>query len=71
VFHQGGVICCAFFQRFLELGDVELGLKDVSVDRRECVMNETPIMLRWDGVCGQQMCVEVEFRCDLVRSSHY
>ena len=39
------MIYCAFFQRFLELGNVEFGLKDVFVDRRECVMNNVPVML--------------------------
>jgi len=67
---QRRVICFAFLQSLLELGDVELALRDVLVDRREHVINDVPVMWRGDGICGK-MCVEIELRRDLVGSSHY
>jgi hypothetical protein len=43
------------------MGNINLGLRDVLVEGRECVVNDIPVMLRWDAVCGQQMYVQVEF----------
>ena len=68
-FHKSSMICCVFLQGFCswEMSSTSCEISLLIDDS----MDDIPVIWRWNGVCAQQMCVEIEFHCDLVGSSHY